>query len=110
MRGQDQQGADLLRKALVIEPKNADVRHSLGLLLVRQHSYTEALDQLRQASELAPDNARYAYVYAVALNSTGAAARRSHYWSARTGSIRPIGTYSWPSSRLHGTEEIMPRR
>jgi Flp pilus assembly protein TadD len=27
---------------------------------------------LRQASELAPDNARYAYVYAVALNSTGA--------------------------------------
>jgi Flp pilus assembly protein TadD len=31
-----------------------------------------ALDLLRQASELAPDNARYAYVYAVALNSTGA--------------------------------------
>jgi Tfp pilus assembly protein PilF len=29
---------------------------------------------LRQASTLAPDNARYAYVYAVALNSTGAAA------------------------------------
>jgi Flp pilus assembly protein TadD len=39
---------------------------------VRQHIYTEALAQLRQASELAPDNARYAYVYAVALNSTGA--------------------------------------
>jgi hypothetical protein len=31
-----------------------------------------ALDLLRQTSELAPDNARYAYVYAVALNSTGA--------------------------------------
>jgi Tfp pilus assembly protein PilF len=74
LRGQDRQGADLLRKALVIEPNNADVRHSLGLLLVRQHSYTEAVDQLRRASELAPDNARYAYVYAIALNSTGAAA------------------------------------
>ena len=74
MHGQDRQGADLLRKALVIEPNNADVRHSLGLLLVRQHSYTEAVDQLRQASELAPDNVRYAYVYAIALNSTGAAA------------------------------------
>jgi Flp pilus assembly protein TadD len=73
MHGQDRQGADLLRKALVIEPNNADVRHSLGLLLVRQHSYTEAVDQLRQASELAPDNVRYAYVYAIALNSTGAA-------------------------------------
>ena len=31
--------------------------------------------QLRQATELAPDNARYAYVYAIALNSTGAAAQ-----------------------------------
>jgi predicted CXXCH cytochrome family protein len=75
MRGQDQQGAELLRKALAIEPSNADVRHSLGLLLVRQHNYAEALSQLRQASELAPDNVRYAYVYAVALNSTGAVAQ-----------------------------------
>ncbi len=74
MRGQDQQGADLLRKALVIEPKNADVRHMLGLLLIRQHNYAEAVDQLRQASELAPENMRYVYVYAVALNSTGATA------------------------------------
>ena len=74
MHGQDRPGADLLRKALAIEPKNADVRYSLGLLLVRQHAYTEALDQLRQASALAQDNARYAYVYAIALNSTGAPA------------------------------------
>ena len=72
MRGQDQQGADLLRQALVIEPNNADVRHSLGLLLVRQHNYVEAQEQLRKAMELAPDNVRYAYVYAIALNSTGA--------------------------------------
>ncbi|MCW3473196.1 tetratricopeptide repeat protein [Limobrevibacterium gyesilva] len=71
MRGMDQQGAELLRKALAIDPNNADVRHSLGLLLVRQHNYTEALGLLRQASELAPDNARYAYVYAIALNSSG---------------------------------------
>jgi Flp pilus assembly protein TadD len=48
------------------------VQHSLGLLLVRKHDYAGALDLLRRASELAPDNARYAYVYAVALNSTGA--------------------------------------
>ena len=71
-RGLDQQGAELLRKAMSIEPNNADVQHSLGLLEVRQHDYPGALDLLRRASELAPDNARYAYVYAVALNSTGA--------------------------------------
>jgi Flp pilus assembly protein TadD len=57
-----------------IEPDNADVRHSLGLFLVRQHDYAGALDMLRRATELAPDNARYAYVYAVALNSNGAPA------------------------------------
>jgi Flp pilus assembly protein TadD len=75
MRGQEQLGEELLRKALEIDPKSADVRHSLGLLLVRQHNYAEALVQLRQASELAPDNARYAYVYAIALNSTSAASQ-----------------------------------
>jgi predicted CXXCH cytochrome family protein len=73
-RGMDQQGAEMLRKAISLDPNNADVKHSLGLLLVRQHDYPGALDLLRQAHELAPENARYAYVYAVALNSIGAPA------------------------------------
>jgi predicted CXXCH cytochrome family protein len=72
MRGQDAQGEALLRKALAMEPANADITHSLGLLLVRQHNYAEALPLLRKAAELAPDNTRYGYVYAIALNSTGA--------------------------------------
>ena len=40
---------------------------------MRKHDYAEALDLLRRAHELMPDNARYAYVFAVALNSSGAA-------------------------------------
>jgi Flp pilus assembly protein TadD len=74
MRGLDQEGVELLRKATSIDPNNADIRHSLGLALVRQHNYADALPELRQASEFAPDNARYAYVYAIALNSIGAGA------------------------------------
>jgi len=74
MRGLDQEGVELLRKAMSIDPNNADIRHSLGLALVRQHNYADALPELRQASEFAPDNARYAYVYAIALNSIGAGA------------------------------------
>jgi Flp pilus assembly protein TadD len=74
MRGADQEGAELLKEAIAIEPDNADARYSLGLLLVRQRDYAGALELLRRAHELAPDNARYAYVYAVALNSTGAPA------------------------------------
>ena len=75
MRGQNQEGVELLRKAMSIDPNNADIRHSLGLALVRQHNYADAIPELRHASELAPDNARYAYVYAVALNSTGSPAQ-----------------------------------
>jgi predicted CXXCH cytochrome family protein len=73
MRRMDQQGAVALHKALAIEPGNADAHYALGLLLVRQHDPT-AVAELRQANALAPHNARYAYVYAVALNSTGAVA------------------------------------
>ena len=72
-RGMDDEGAELLRKAIAIEPDNADARYALGLYLVRKHDYPEALDLLRRAHELTPENARYAYVYAAALNSSGAA-------------------------------------
>ena len=73
-RGMDKEGAELLRTAIAIEPNNAAIRHSLGLLLVRERNYTEALSLFREAATLAPDNARYAYVYAVALNSSGSSA------------------------------------
>ena len=72
-RGKDDEGAELLRRAMAIEPDNADVRYALGLYLVRRHDYPGALNLLRRAHELMPDNARYVYVYAVALNSNGAA-------------------------------------
>jgi predicted Zn-dependent protease len=38
---------------------------------VRLRRLDEALAELRRASELDPDQARYAYVYAVALHSAG---------------------------------------
>jgi predicted CXXCH cytochrome family protein len=76
-RGMDEEGAELLKKAMEIEPDNADVRYALGLYLVRKHDYPGALDLLRRAHELVPDNARYAYVYAVALNSSGKAREAS---------------------------------
>jgi Flp pilus assembly protein TadD len=50
------------------------VQHALGLLLARRHEYAEALGLLRRAHELAPDDACYTYVYAIALNSTVAPA------------------------------------
>ena len=72
-RGRDEEGAELLKKAMSIEPDNADIQYALGLYLVRTRDYSAALDLLRGAHERMPDNVRYAYVYAVALNSSGAA-------------------------------------
>ena len=60
----------ILRGAAKVIPESADVRHALGLSLVRQKRTAEALEELRLASTLNRDNTRYIYVYAVALNST----------------------------------------
>ena len=43
--------------------------HSLGLAQIR--SQKPALDSLRLAAVLAPDNSRYSYIYGIALNSEG---------------------------------------
>jgi predicted CXXCH cytochrome family protein len=69
--GRDGEGEGVLRAAIAQSPQDAGLRHALGLLLTRLKRPAEATDELRRASELAPDRARYAYVYAVALHSGG---------------------------------------
>ncbi|MFP5286035.1 MAG: ammonia-forming cytochrome c nitrite reductase subunit c552, partial [Thermoanaerobaculia bacterium] len=63
LQGRDAEGEALLRQA----PDEAGVHHALGLLLVRLGRLDEALPELARAVELAPGEARYAYVYEVAL-------------------------------------------
>jgi predicted CXXCH cytochrome family protein len=69
--GRDAQGEKLLRDGIAQTPRNADLHHALGLLLVRKGDKAAALQELALAARLAPDNARYAYVHAVAVNSAG---------------------------------------
>jgi Flp pilus assembly protein TadD len=47
------------------------LHHALGLALVRLKRTDAALGELERATVLEPGNARFAYVYAVALHSTG---------------------------------------
>ncbi len=51
--------------------RDGTLKHAMGLSLVRQGKHEAALVWLRESSELAPDNGRFAYVYAVALDSQG---------------------------------------
>ncbi|MFG1418413.1 tetratricopeptide repeat protein [Xanthobacter sp. V0B-10] len=61
----------VLREAIARAPEAGAAHHALGLSLVRQKRYAEALAELRRGMELVPDEPRFAYVYAVALQSTG---------------------------------------
>ena len=70
-RGEDGDAEKTLRGGLVRNPNAAVLQHALGLTLVRLKRPAESLAALRAAAQLAPDNARFAYVYAVALNDAG---------------------------------------
>ena len=65
------EGDALLRKALQRNPGDAVLLHALGLSLVRQNQNEKALGFFAAACRIEPANARYAYVYAIALNDAG---------------------------------------
>ena len=71
VQGRDDRGEQVLRRGLSLLPRAADLRHSLGLLLVRRGDQSTAAAELETAARLAPENTRYAYVHAVALHSGG---------------------------------------
>jgi tetratricopeptide (TPR) repeat protein len=58
-----------LREGLVLDGGSAALHHALGLTLVRSGQAEDALEALGRAAGLNAANARYVYVYAVALNS-----------------------------------------
>src|SRR5262249_12308633 len=72
-RDRDLDGERILREGLRVAPKSAILHHALGLALVRMKRSDEALRELERATILDPANARFSYVYAVALHSTGKA-------------------------------------
>ena len=73
--GREADGERVLREAIARSPDDASLQHALGLLLVRQGRGHEALDHLAAAARLAPANARFVYVYAVALSDAGQTAK-----------------------------------
>jgi Flp pilus assembly protein TadD len=69
--GRDEEAGPLLHGFLAHQPRAAAAQHVLGLWLVRRQRMEGALAALRRAAELAPDDARFGYVLAVALQGTG---------------------------------------
>lgn len=69
--GRDEQAHALLERGLQRRPEAAALHHAAGLLHVGRGDMTAALSSLKRAANLAPENARLDYVYAIALHSTG---------------------------------------
>lgn len=70
-QGREDDGEAILRAGIGASPDEAMLPHALGLLLVRRQRLPEALPMLELSARLAPDRARYAYVYALALEGAG---------------------------------------
>ena len=71
LTGRDADGEALLKRALEFAPDSGDARYALGLLMVRLDRLNEAVEQLHLATQLAPEQPHYIYVYAVAVQTSG---------------------------------------
>ena len=69
LQQKDKEGEETLRLGIMQSQNPAPIHHALGLLLVREKRVDEALKELEVATQLAPEEARFSYVYGVALQS-----------------------------------------
>ncbi|MEM8498928.1 MAG: multiheme c-type cytochrome [Pseudomonadota bacterium] len=68
--GRDKEAEVFYETALKQQPGIAETHHAYGLWLSRQGRSVDSLQQLKHAAKLS-NSWRYAYVYAIGLNSTG---------------------------------------
>ena len=76
--------AQFLQRALNFAPDSGAVNFSYGLSLIRQQKYKDALPYLKAATEQEDSVPRYAYVYAVALDSNSQTAKALTYLKQAT--------------------------
>lgn len=69
--GREDDGERVLRGAIVIAPGDGGLHHALGLNLVRLKRLDDALAELGHAADLDRNNARYTYIFGIALHSAG---------------------------------------
>jgi Flp pilus assembly protein TadD len=68
---QDQKAEQVLLAGIARLPGAGSLHHAYGLLLVRQKNLQPAITEFKRSVELEPENTRFRYVYAIALNATG---------------------------------------
>ena len=73
--GRDSAAERVLHQGLSEAPKGsgAELQYALGLTMVREKRYSDAIPPLRAATTLAPDSPRFALAYALVLQKLGRA-------------------------------------
>jgi tetratricopeptide (TPR) repeat protein len=87
-QGREKEAEALIRKVIGQHPRDAVARHALGLSLLRQQRGGHALGALQKAVDLEPENLRFVYVYAIALESQGQR-RLAIQWLEKGLALRP---------------------
>jgi tetratricopeptide (TPR) repeat protein len=67
MQGKNKEAFEILQKGIKNAPAAGILHHALGLWYVRNKESDKAIEALKKAAKLAPDNARFAYVYAISI-------------------------------------------
>jgi tetratricopeptide (TPR) repeat protein len=67
----EQAALEILDRGLAVLGNSALLHHAKGLSLIRLQQTDKAMESLAKAARLGSESPRYAYVFAVALNSTG---------------------------------------
>jgi Tfp pilus assembly protein PilF len=73
--GKDDEASALLETSLALVPDSGNLWFSQGLHLIRLGDTESGLESLKRAAALEREGSRHRYVYAVALNDTGAKAQ-----------------------------------
>lgn len=71
LRGDNAKSIAELIQGLALDPDDAGINHALGLAMIRGGDTDTALTHFAKAAEVAPDNIRNTYVYAIGLHSLG---------------------------------------
>jgi len=69
-QGKSKEAFEILEKGIKNVPNMGILHHALGLWYVRNKASGKAVTELKKAAELSPNNARFAYVYAISLGKT----------------------------------------
>jgi tetratricopeptide (TPR) repeat protein len=107
-QGRNKEAFELLQKGMKEVPDMAILHHALGLWYVRQKQKAKALPELKKAVMLDSNDARFAYVYAVALgekDAKAAVAVLERVYPRHTGSVELVSALAYYSKMANEPEK-----